>query len=122
MIKKLIVTPFLFIAALLLFPALSSHAASIAGVWKEPSGVRIHFHQHGDKVTGTYTGGAGHSGLTGTISGTLHGHKFIGHYENREGHISGKGTIELTLSHHKLEGRWQGITFPNQSGHWVLTK
>lgn len=121
MIKKLLVPTFLVFAVLVLVPSLSN-AAPLDGVWKDPTGVTVHLSQHGDTVTGHYTGGAGHSGLTGTISGTFDGVNFVGHYQNQEGNISGKGTINLTLKGHTLEGRWQGITFPNQSGVWVLTK
>lgn len=107
----------------------------IGGDWNQASGgPQVHLVQIGDTVTGSYTGGPGHSGLVGTISGKFNGNTFVGEYMNHEGSISGKGMLTWTfsttikngpnqdLSQDKLDGTYQGITFPEQHGPWVMTR
>lgn len=102
----------------------------IGGDWNQQSGPQVHLVQTGKVVKGSYGGGAGHSGLVGSITGEFDGVKFVGEYENKEGNITGKGKINWDFStsyknaaaQDKLDGSYQGITFPNQHGPWVITR
>lgn len=52
------------------------------------------FQQQGDRLTGTYSGGAGKADLTGSVKGEQVEWKFIARYEGVDYDVVYKGTIE----------------------------
>jgi hypothetical protein len=96
---------------------------NLSGTWKSPDDAVVQIVQDGHRVTGSYRGGHGHPGLTGTFSGTFDGSTLVANYANREGNITGSGTFNLTLIGNgtTLEGRWASTTYPDQFGSatWV---
>jgi hypothetical protein len=87
-----------------------------SGTFYSADGGVTHLTRSGSVVTGTYTGGRGHTGLTGTINGTVSGNTVTAQFTNHEGSITGSGTMTFVCgadgtisgSYRSSDGRQSG--------------
>src|SRR5581483_2242723 len=92
-------------------------ASPCNGTFYAANGSVYHLKVSGNTVTGDYAAGAGaHSGIRGTLQGTVSGNLVSVQYAAREGQVTGTGTMTLTCgpngtisgSYRSSDGRFSG--------------